>query len=88
MKQSVMRCKVVGHVIISFLSSGQVSDDVYKAWYKEISTTTVKRYIAASIGFVELTSVQRANIAELLKKKGMTVAAVSDEPLIRMRKAL
>lgn len=75
--------RVVGEVLISFATDGRMSDESMNAMLNDMRTKPIKKFLGTDIGGVEVTSVQRAAGAELVREKGISVVVVTDERIMR-----
>ena len=83
MSNAIHSWEVIGDVIVSLTTSGKVSDVQWKAWLKDLETSSVKKCIGATLGATELTSIQRKLASESTRDRNVKVAAVTDEALVR-----
>lgn len=73
----------LGDLLISLGTNGQIHDDDWSRFIADLKVMPVKRFLSMAVGLVEINSVQRKQASELLKSKGITVAVVTDERLVR-----
>lgn len=75
------------HIILQDLfisiSAGTVDDETWKDYIRCLQLPAVAKHIGASVGKTEVSSVQRKEAAEILKRRGIRVAAVTDDTLVR-----
>lgn len=83
MEQCIVRWSVIDNLMISFVSPGEVTEREFDAWMREFTTKPFTRYLATSVGFIHLNSVQRKRIADAMKTKAAKTAILTDETLIR-----
>lgn len=60
-----------------------MSDESMNAMLNDMRTKPIKKFLGTDIGGVEVTSVQRAAGAELVREKGISVVVVTDERIMR-----
>ncbi|WP_156339075.1 hypothetical protein [Chondromyces crocatus] len=70
-------------LVISFTDLGPSQDAVWHAFAKDLMTKGINRYLATSLGAVQVNSVQRKITADALKKRNIPTAAVTDDRLVR-----
>jgi len=80
---SVQKFAVAGDLLISVTSAGVVSDQDWQEFTKALRTQRVTKYLAASLGKTEASSVQRREAAQILKAKGIRTAVLTDDTFTR-----
>lgn len=75
--------EVVGDVLISLTTAGLIPDDQWKGWLKALQSKPVRKCIGATFGATEITSLMRKEASETSKQRGIKVAVVTDESLVR-----
>lgn len=83
MKVAKTRWHVVGDLVISFTSDGKLRDDEWSQLVQEIKTKPVTRYLVTSVGSVEVNSIQRKLMIDVLNAKKIPVAVVTDDSIVR-----
>jgi hypothetical protein len=74
---------VLGDLMVSFTRPGKEGPDaLWQTFAKDLSKG-IGRYLATSVGTVEVTSVQRKLVADVLRNRNIPTAAVTDERLVR-----
>ena len=81
--QAVLKWTEIKHVIVVCGTAGKVSNEKWEAYLKDLKTKNIKKCLSLSAGTSEVTSVQRAAAADILKKLDIKMAVVTDESLIR-----
>ncbi|NJK33454.1 MAG: hypothetical protein HC927_14200 [Deltaproteobacteria bacterium] len=74
---------VVGDLMISFYQAGPIGDEVWEDYCDTLSSPPCAKVLATSIGAVEVSAPQRRSVSAALKRTGVTVAVVTDEPIVR-----
>lgn len=82
-KLAIHEYKIVGDVMVSFAMDGRMAEGSMEAMYEEIRNKPITKFLGTDTGGVEVTSVQRAVGAEVVREKGVKVAVVTDERLMR-----
>jgi hypothetical protein len=83
-KYAVIKWTEVGHVMVFCGTGGQIPIDTWETFNKELKTKPVSKVLCLSIlGSGDLTSVQRATTADILKKRGINMGVVTDDKLVR-----
>lgn len=75
--------EVIGDVLVSVTTAGLIPDEQWKGWLKELQTKPLRKCIGATFGATELTSIQRKEGSEAARQRGIKVAVVTDESLVR-----
>jgi hypothetical protein len=83
MKISMHKWVELDRLMVAYSTEGQVPDDVWQSFVKDLKTRPINKYLGVSVGQFEVTSVQRKQIADALKGRGIALAIVTDERLVR-----
>jgi len=83
MKYSTHQWAFLDDMMISLSTTGQFSTDVWNAFVNDIKTKPITRYLATTVGPVETTSLQRKLAFDATRSKGLRVAVVTDEKMVR-----
>lgn len=83
MTDSTITWTMVTDVMVSFASPGLITQESYERWIKDFSTKKFSRYLVTTVGIVQLTSIQRKGVADVLRSRKIDVAVVTDEMLVR-----
>ncbi len=83
MKESVYKCELVGDLLVSFATAGPISDQDWTTFIDFVKMPAVVKYLGASVGATEASSVQRKEAAALFKARRIPVAVVTDAGLVR-----
>ncbi len=75
--------EVVDNLMVSFTTSGFISDARWAAFVEDLEGKAVTRMICSTVGDVEVTSVQRKLAAEVSKSRALPIAVVTDAKLVR-----
>jgi hypothetical protein len=70
-------------LMISLTTPGLGPDQLWADFSKELSTKPITRYLAASLGSLEVTSIQRKMVSEITARHGIPVAVLTDEQMVR-----
>ncbi|MBK8257272.1 MAG: STAS/SEC14 domain-containing protein [Polyangiaceae bacterium] len=82
MKQASFSWRILGDVAVSFASEGQIRDADWNPFVKELSDKPVRKYVSATLSNLEVNSVQRKAIIDVLRAKNISVAVVTDDKLV------
>lgn len=83
MKKAAFGWGVVGDVIISYTANGSLSDVDWKPFIEELKTRPCRRWLAATRGTVEVTSIQRKWATEIMTARSIEAVVITDENLVR-----
>lgn len=84
MKHAAHKWVFVDNLLISVSTSGLIPSDVWSAFIDSIKRSkATTRYLATTIGSIDTTSLQRKEVFDLVKSKGIRVAVVTDEKVTR-----
>jgi hypothetical protein len=83
MTRDVHRWVIVDDVMVSLTRPGQSADAVWHAFAKDLSSKGVAKYLGTAIGTAEVNSVQRKIVADVLMRRNIPVAAVTDDRIVR-----
>jgi len=83
MTYSTITWTLVDDVMVSFALPGVISDESYGRWIKDFSTKKFSKYLVTTVGIVQLTSVQRKGVAEVLRRRTVHAVVLTDEMLVR-----
>lgn len=78
-----MKWILVDDVFISCATEGSVPDEVWASYVKDLHERRFAKHLATAVGAVALTSTQRKSAAEVIMRRGVPVAVVTDERLVR-----
>ena len=70
-------------LMVSFTLPGVMSDDDWDAFVSAFWANSIRVYCGAAIGTVDVSSLQRQRIIDVLTKKQITTAAITDDAVIR-----
>lgn len=82
-KEAMHQHRVVGDVLVSFATDGRVPDENMDAMLEDLRSKPITKFLGTDTGGVEVTSVQRASGAEIVREKGIFVVIVTDDRLMR-----
>jgi hypothetical protein len=83
MKQAIHKWVNSGDLLITFSTAGAVPADVWNEFIKHVSDAPIKKFLGASIGLFEVSSIQRKQLSSILMQRKIPIAAVTDEKLVR-----
>ncbi len=83
MKYSTHKWTFISEVMVCFTTEGQIPDEVWVTYIKDLSSKPVKKYLGAVIGALEATSVQRKEASEIILAKNIPVTIITDERVVR-----
>lgn len=83
MSSSRVKWLIIDDLFISFATNGTVEDKEWGLFLEDLQSKPVKRYLAVSVGTLQLTSLQRKQVAEVVTRRSIPIAAVTDERLVR-----
>ncbi|MFO0593387.1 MAG: STAS/SEC14 domain-containing protein [Polyangiaceae bacterium] len=83
MKQPSHKWVVIDDLMISLTVPGRAPDSVWADCAKELTSKRITRYLAMGIGELDVTSVQRKMVSEACISRGIEVAVLTDEGLVR-----
>ena len=72
-----------GELLVSFYVPGPIPDPIWQAYCDAVADLRVEKVLATSVGSVEVTPVQRRNMAEVLQRRSLAIAVITDELLVR-----
>ena len=78
-----MKWRRVGDVMICVSGNGAVPDEVWARYLDSLENEPITKYIGVTIGSTQVTSVQRKSGTEVLKRRGIQPAVVTDDRLVR-----
>src|SRR5262245_29065913 len=70
-------------LMVSFTLPGVMADDVWDRFVAAFWQNSIRVYCGAAIGTVDVSSLQRQRIIDVLTKKQITTAAITDDAVIR-----
>jgi hypothetical protein len=74
---------IVDSWIISLGVAGHIPNDRWQSFMDAIKSVPITHYLAMAIGSVEPNSLQRKEVFEFTKIKGIRVAVITDEKMVR-----
>lgn len=83
MAESVFKWIKDGDVMIAVNTAGKISDETWSAFMEEFGASDYRCYIGASVGILEVSSVQRKQAAEAIRTNKVSVAIITDDILVR-----
>lgn len=83
MAESVFKWIKDGEVMIAVNTAGKISDETWAAFIEEFQGSDFRCYIGASLGILEVSSVQRKQAAETIRHNSISVAIITDDILVR-----
>ena len=70
-------------VMVALSAPGPISDEVWKEFVKDLGTKPITRYLGVNIGAVQVSSTQRKAASDVVRRRGIQLAVVTDEKLVR-----
>jgi aspartate/methionine/tyrosine aminotransferase len=83
MKYAMFKWTEIGPLMIGFSTGGRIADEVWEKFVHDLKRPAIRAYLGASIGILEVTSIQRKQVAYELKGRNLALAVVTDENLVR-----
>lgn len=83
MGYAVHKWTEIDKLMIGYSTEGPIHEDVWAQFVHDLKTRPIKKYLGMSIGNLEVTSLQRKQVADALKGRGVALAIVTDEKLVR-----
>ncbi len=83
MKEGTLKCEAADNLLMSFATPGPVPEPVWAEFINHLKKPEITKYIGTAIGAAETTSLQRKNVAEVFKTRGIAVVVVTDSSLVR-----
>jgi len=80
---SQLQWKTLDDMLIGFISPGQLPDEGLDLLCQELQAKPVKTYLSTSYGVVDVNSMQRKKVVDVLTGRGTKIAVVTDERLVR-----
>jgi hypothetical protein len=81
MAESVFKWIKDGDVLVAVNTAGKISDEVWAKFMADFAAC--RCHIGASLGILEVSSVQRREAAEVIRANKMAVAVITDDILVR-----
>jgi hypothetical protein len=78
-----LRWVILDNWVISLGTSGQIPNDLWQGFMSALKSPAINYYLAMTVGSNEPTSLQRKEAFEFTKSKGIRVAVITDEKLVR-----
>jgi hypothetical protein len=77
--------RVYSQVLVSFTKAGKIPNEVWDAYIAALSSPSVKSSLALTVGSVDVNSVQRKQVSEVVTnpKSQLLCVVVTDNPLTR-----
>lgn len=83
MRDAVSKWVILDDTLISVTGPGTPPDDLFQIFLADLRKDAVKSYLGATLGKTDSTSVQRKQLSEIMKSRGIRTATVTDNALIR-----
>lgn len=83
MKTARLRWQVVDDLVISYATEGKLQDEEWTQLIHNVKTKAVTRYLNLSVGSVEVNSIQRKAMIDVLNAKKVAVVVVTDDSIVR-----
>jgi hypothetical protein len=77
------RWQIIGDLLVSFTSSGVISDETWGQFAADIRNPQVTRLLSSTMGDIDVTSTQRKLAADSARTRKMPVAVVADSKVVR-----
>ena len=74
---------VFGHIICTFTTAGLITDPDWDAFMRDLEKEPVTKYLGVSTGTVEVSSLKRKQGSEILKRRKISSAIVTEDRLVR-----
>jgi len=74
---------IVGGIVVARALPGDISNDVWNRFLEAISENNTEYVLTLALGSPSLTATQRKAAADLLKRKSIPAAVVTESPLVR-----
>ena len=78
MKIAIHKWTEIDDLMIGYSTEGRIVDDVWQKFIHDLKTKPIKKYLGVSIGYLEITSLQRKQAADALKGRGVSLAVVTE----------
>lgn len=82
-KQAIMKWTTVGPTMISCSTDGKMDDATWKAFAKDLESKGITKYIQGVIGMVDVSSLQRKLVVDILTAHKISAVIVTDDRLVR-----
>lgn len=83
MSRSVYKYAVIQNLLITVNTAGTPAEEDWNNYLTVLRTQPITKYLGASIGNVDVSSVRRKQSSELLKANGVRTAVVTDDTVVR-----
>jgi hypothetical protein len=83
MKRATFKWKVLGNVCVSCSSAGEIPEEDWNAHLKALESAGVIKALTSTVGPIDVDSTHRKQAAEVVMRKHMRCAMVTDERLVR-----
>lgn len=83
MKVAVLKFETIDELLVSYTTAGAVADSDWTDLINRLKDPKITKYMPTSIGTVDVTSVQRKTVAEVLKVRKIQVVVVTEASLVR-----
>jgi len=83
MKQSVHKWTEIGDLMIGYSTNGTIPEETWQKFLVELKTRPITRLLWVSIGALEVPSLRRKQVAEALAGKGVSLAVVTNDRMMR-----
>jgi hypothetical protein len=77
------RITIIGDVLTSFSTAGAVPEKVWNEMIDVLSTAEYTRYFGASTGAVQMHSLHRKQVTDILRRRAVKCVLVTDDFLMR-----
>ncbi len=82
-KYAIHKWVNTGDLLIAFSTSGVVPIDVWQDFIKHLETAPIRRFLGTSVGTFEVSSVQRKQMSEIMSRRRIPIASVTDDKFVR-----
>ncbi len=82
-KRAVMKWQTVGPVMISCSGEGKMDDALWKPFAKDLETKSITKFLQGVVGSVEVSSLQRKLVVDILRAHKISSVVVTDDSFVR-----
>jgi hypothetical protein len=84
MEQVKFKWTLVGNVMVSLSTgNGVIEQEIWDDYIRSLKSMSFDKYLTALIGQPENSSIRRQQAVEIMKKKKVSVAMVTDDKIVR-----
>ncbi len=83
MSHAFFKFEVIGDVVVVYSMTGQIAPEQWKPFVKALESPGVTKFLGVTMGSTEMSSIQRKEVIDILKRRNMQSTIVTEDKIVR-----